>query len=81
MAGATKGTAMRKLFALAAVLVLAGCTYYYYPAAAPRSAQAAAQSAASADCREFTETVTIDGQPRQLTGRACPQPDGTWRLQ
>jgi hypothetical protein len=78
---------MRKLLALAAVLASTGCTYYYYPASplesAPAEGQAAAssQAAASPDCREFSQTVMIGGQPRQATGRACPQPDGTWRIQ
>lgn len=35
----------------------------------------------SADgCREYSQTVTIDGRPQQVYGRACPQPDGSWRL-
>ena len=72
---------MRKLLALAAVLASTGCTYHYYPAPPPQPAPAEGQAAASADCREFSQTVTIGGQPRQLTGRACPQPDGTWRIQ
>lgn len=31
-------------------------------------------------CREYSQTVTIDGRPQQVYGRACPQPDGSWRL-
>jgi surface antigen len=72
---------MRKLLALAAVLASTGCTYYYYPAASSEPVPAQDQSAASPDCREFSQTVTIGGQPRQATGRACPQADGTWRIQ
>ena len=30
---------------------------------------------------ERFETVIIGGQPRQASGKACPQPDGTWRIQ
>ena len=31
-------------------------------------------------CREFTQTVYIDGRPEQATGVACRQPNGTWRI-
>jgi len=31
-------------------------------------------------CREFTQTVYIDGRPEQATGVACRQQDGTWRI-
>ncbi len=31
-------------------------------------------------CREFEETITIDGQPQRAHGRACRQPDGTWKI-
>jgi surface antigen len=31
-------------------------------------------------CREFQETVTIGGQPQQAYGRACRQPDGSWKV-
>lgn len=34
----------------------------------------------SATCREYTNTVMIDGQPVSAYGRACLQPDGSWRL-
>lgn len=30
-------------------------------------------------CREYTSTVTIDGQLETITGTACRRPDGTWR--
>jgi surface antigen len=72
---------MRHTAALAAILALTGCTYYYYPAPAVMPAQPEGQAATSPDCREFTQTVMIGGQPRQATGEACPQPDGTWRIQ
>ena len=32
------------------------------------------------NCREFTTSVTIDGQVQQATGRACQRPDGTWQI-
>lgn len=31
-------------------------------------------------CRDFTQTVTIDGRMEQAQGTACRQADGTWRL-
>jgi surface antigen len=30
-------------------------------------------------CREFEQTVFINGRPETMVGRACRQPDGTWR--
>jgi surface antigen len=34
----------------------------------------------SLDCRDYQTTVTIDGKQETATGRACRQPDGTWRV-
>jgi len=31
-------------------------------------------------CREFRQTITIDGRQREGYGVACRQPDGTWRI-
>lgn len=31
-------------------------------------------------CREFRQTVYIDGEPEQAYGTACRQPDGTWKI-
>lgn len=31
-------------------------------------------------CREFQQTVRIGGQTQQAYGKACRQPDGTWRI-
>lgn len=31
-------------------------------------------------CREFQQTVTIGGRVEEAQGRACRQPDGTWRV-
>ena len=31
-----------------------------------------------ADCRDYTHTVYIDGQPERMRGTACRNPDGTW---
>jgi surface antigen len=30
-------------------------------------------------CREFSQTVFINGHPETMVGRACRYPDGTWR--
>ncbi len=30
-------------------------------------------------CREFAQTVYIDGRPETMVGKACRAPDGTWR--
>ncbi|ROO37519.1 RT0821/Lpp0805 family surface protein [Salinisphaera orenii] len=32
-------------------------------------------------CREFTMDATVDGQPDTVTGTACRQSDGTWKVQ
>ena len=31
-------------------------------------------------CREFTQTFNIDGETKIVTGTACRQPDGTWKI-
>lgn len=31
-------------------------------------------------CRDFESTVTIDGKQEQANGRACRQPDGSWKI-
>ncbi len=30
-------------------------------------------------CREFSQTVFINGHPETMVGRACRYPDGSWR--
>ncbi len=30
-------------------------------------------------CREFSQTVFINGRPETMVGRACRYPDGAWR--
>lgn len=34
---------------------------------------------AGTTCRNYTHTIFIDGTPQTAQGRACLQPDGTWR--
>lgn len=31
-------------------------------------------------CREFQQTIVVNGKNEQATGAACRQPDGTWKL-
>jgi surface antigen len=31
-------------------------------------------------CREFQQTITVGGQTQQGYGRACREPDGSWRI-
>lgn len=38
------------------------------------------QNANGQYCREYTQTVTIEGKPEQSYGTACRQPDGAWKI-
>lgn len=31
-------------------------------------------------CREYSQSVTIDGRTRRAYGTACREPDGSWRI-
>ncbi|HSF31250.1 MAG TPA: RT0821/Lpp0805 family surface protein [Candidatus Tectomicrobia bacterium] len=31
-------------------------------------------------CREYTQTITVDGEKHQSYGTACRQPDGSWKI-
>ena len=42
--------------------------------------QPAYQTATGQYCREFQQTVTIDGQTQSAYGTACRQPDGSWKI-
>jgi surface antigen len=33
----------------------------------------------ASNCRDFTSTVFVDGQPRVARGTACREPDGAWK--
>ncbi|MBX2856711.1 MAG: glycine zipper 2TM domain-containing protein [Rhodobacteraceae bacterium] len=44
------------------------------------SAEPAYRDPAGQVCREYTQTITIDGRGETATGVACRQPDGTWRI-
>jgi surface antigen len=34
----------------------------------------------SADCREFTQRIVVDGEEVAAYGTACRQPDGSWKI-
>jgi len=38
------------------------------------------QAADGTNCREFTQTVEVDGQQQNGYGTACRQADGSWRI-
>ena len=38
------------------------------------------QSTAGQPCREYQQTVTIGGKTETVTGQACRQADGTWKV-
>jgi surface antigen len=38
------------------------------------------QTASGNHCREYQQTVTIDGKTERVHGRACREPDGTWKI-
>ncbi|ODN72450.1 RT0821/Lpp0805 family surface protein [Methylobrevis pamukkalensis] len=37
------------------------------------------QQVNSSQCRDYSSTIYIDGQPQVSRGTACRNPDGTWR--
>jgi len=38
------------------------------------------QTAGGQYCREFQQTVNIGGEAQQAYGKACRQPDGSWKI-
>lgn len=38
------------------------------------------QAADGAYCREFQQTIVVGGQQQQAYGKACRQPDGSWKM-
>lgn len=82
------------IIGLSVPLLLCGLSGCYYPvytaypapaypygyAPAPQTAYVApAGQAPVQDCREYTKEVIISGQKQQAVGRACRQPDGSWK--
>ena len=49
------------------------------PAEPAQTSPEAADKSATGPCREFQETIMIDGKPQRAYGTACRQPDGTWK--
>ena len=51
------------------------------PAASPVAPVEPAGSATptAPECREYQTTIIIGGKPEKAYGRACRQPDGTWK--
>lgn len=49
----------------------------HYGTVTPRPAY---QSGNGQYCREFQQTVTIDGRQQSAFGTACRQPDGSWKI-
>lgn len=43
--------------------------------------QPAYQAANGRTCREFQQTVNIDGREQSAYGTACRQPDGSWQIE
>jgi hypothetical protein len=74
---------MHRIFVLT-ISVLAYAACQPLPDASPTAnAEGQAQPAptsAQPDCREFTAPVMAGGQHEQASGRACRQPDGSWRV-
>ena len=42
--------------------------------------QAVYRGADGAYCREFQQTIVVNGQQQQGYGKACRQPDGSWKI-
>lgn len=38
------------------------------------------QTAGSANCRDYSTLATVNGRQVPITGRACQQGDGSWRI-
>jgi hypothetical protein len=50
---------------------------YYVPPPVVTSGSTSSQQQV---CHEYQSTATIDGKLQPVTGKACLQPDGTWRI-
>jgi hypothetical protein len=63
------------LFAAGLLLGCNGCVVHQ-----PVPAAVLAPAPAVQNCRQFQDTVTVDGTPQRATGTTCQQPDGSWRI-
>ena len=50
------------------------------PAYAPQSVPAQAPAYSANYCRDFNQTIIIDGVEKNAYGKACLQQDGSWRI-
>ncbi|MBL4612392.1 MAG: hypothetical protein JKY91_01470 [Emcibacter sp.] len=44
------------------------------------SPEPAYQDTTGAYCREYQQTITVGGKTEEAYGKACRQPDGTWKI-
>ena len=77
---------MERLLLLASALLLSACAQVDEPPpvlASTLSSGATASVAPVAEtqnCREFTAPIRVGSVEREGYGRACEQPDGSWRI-
>ena len=46
----------------------------------PRRAYRVQRGSTTRYCREFQQTITVGGKTERAYGRACRQPDGSWKI-
>ena len=46
----------------------------------PRRTYRVQRGSATRYCREFQQTITVGGKTERAYGRACRQPDGSWKI-
>jgi hypothetical protein len=80
------------ILGLTSCLLLAACVTRYeqprpYVVAPPPppmqtmpQAQPAPAYVGARECREFQQTIVVNGQEQPGYGKACRQPDGTWKI-
>jgi len=61
------------------ILVCSGCVAAPEPQAMVTSVTSEIASD-DPNCRDYRAQAAGDGQPQEVVGRACRQPDGTWRV-
>ena len=57
-----------------------GATAYVPPPAPPVVVAPQAPAYSANYCRDFNQKIVIDGVERNAYGKACLQPDGSWRI-
>ena len=80
---------MRKIvLGLSSCLLVAACVtryeqppYVVAPPLPPAAMEPAPPPAAAVrECREFQQTLVVNGQEQPGYGKACRQPDGSWKI-